>query len=143
MQDPRCRGESRHWSTVLIVLLVGITAFSVACFYQENIEGTFENRTDSVLCAYYDYADNAYTGGCPRELKPHTSADWFFECGDSRGAEKFSITVVLTVKQGGRQIYQRTEECRVWQASGGKFVIEQRGEDFVVTDYLAAITPSP
>ena len=93
---------TRHRFTPLIALLVCFAIFFAACFWQkENIEGTFENRTDSVLCAHYDYADNAYAGGCPRELKPHTSADWFFECGDALGADKFPITVILTVKEGG------------------------------------------
>jgi hypothetical protein len=131
-------------SALLMALLTGVAIFLAACFWQkENIEGTFENRIDAVLCGYYDYADNAYAGGCPRELKPHTSAGWFFECGDSTDADKFPITVILAVKEGGRIIYQRTEECRVWQASGGKFLIEQSGDDLIVTDYIAVSTPIP
>jgi hypothetical protein len=134
--------RTRYRSAVLFALLVGIAVFFVACHWEENIEGTIENRTDSAQCFHYDYAENAPAGGCSFELKPHTSADWFFECGDGPGTEKARVAVLLTVKEGGRLVYQRTEECRVWQASGGKFVIEQRGDDFIVTDYIAATTPS-
>ena len=127
----------------MIALLVGIAVFSAACYPYEDVEGTVENRTDSVLCFYAGYPGSVSVGRCSGELKPHTTDDWLQECGEERDSDKFPITVILAVKEGGRIIYQRTEECRVWQASHGKFVIEQRGDDFIVTDYIAAKTPSP
>jgi hypothetical protein len=142
MQDTGRRRSLCSLIAVTALLLAGIAIFSVACQWEENIEGTIENRTDSVLCFYSDYAGNAFAGECPDELKPHASAHWFFECGDGPGTEKARIAVLLTVKEGRRPIYQRTEECQVWQASGG-FVIEQRGDDFVVTDHLTRTMPSP
>jgi len=127
----------------LIALLVGIAVFSAACYYTpEDVRGTVENRTDSALC-FYLYPEDAAEGRCSGEVKPHTTGDWLQECGEERDSDKFPITVILAVKEGGRIIYQRTEECRVWQASHGKFVIEQRGGDFVVTDYISATTPGP
>lgn len=129
-------------STVFVVLAVGIAVSSAACKWEDNVSGTVENRTDSAVC-FYLYPEDAAEGRCSGELKPHTTDDWFQECGDGPGADKIPITVILAVKEGGRLIYQRTEECRVWQASGGKFVIEQSGDDFIVTDYITATTPSP
>jgi hypothetical protein len=144
MQDTSCRGENCYWYTALTALVVvGIAIFFVACLREENFDATFENRTDFILCLYPSPADAA-GGRCLNEVKPHTTVDGFLiECGDGPGTEKNRIPVIVTVKEGGRLIYQRTEECRVWQASEGKFVIEQRGDDFIVTDYIAATTPSP
>ena len=139
------RGATRgtRWPAALMAMLVGIAVFSAACYYTpEDVRGTVENRTDSAVC-FYLYPEDAAEGRCSGELKPHTTDDWLQECGEERDSDKFPITVILAVKEGGRIIYQRTEECRVWQASGGKFVIEQSGDDFIVTDYIAATRPSP
>ncbi|MCH7999575.1 MAG: hypothetical protein IIA91_08870 [Chloroflexi bacterium] len=68
---------------------------------------------------------------------------WGRGCGDGPGAEKARITVILTVKEGGRQIYNRTAECRVWQDSDRIFVIEREGDEFIVTDSLQYAKPSP
>jgi hypothetical protein len=134
--------RARYRSAVLIALLVGIAVFSAACYPYEDVGGTVENRTDSAVC-FYHHPEDAAEGACSGELKPHTTDDWFTECGDGPGADKIPITVILAVKEGDRVIYQRTEECGAWQKSDGKFVIEQRGDDFIVTDYIAATTPSP
>jgi hypothetical protein len=115
---------------------------SAACKWEDNVSGTVENRTDSAMC-FYSYPEEAAAGRCPDELNPHTTADWFRQCGDGPGADKIPITVILAVKEGGRVVYQRTAECGAWQKSGGKVVIEQRGDDFIGTDYIAATTPSP
>ena len=148
MFDFRSVGSTRsaarliRWHVALIALLIGIAVFLAACYPYEDVEGTVENRTDSALC-FYLHPEDAAEGRCSGELKPHTTDDWFQECRDGPGADKIPITVILAVKEGGRLIYQRTEECRVWQASGGKFVIQQRGDNFVVTDPLAGTTPAP
>jgi hypothetical protein len=132
----------RYRSAVLIALLVGIAVFSAACEWEENFDATFDNRTDFILCLYPSPADAA-AGRCLDEVKPHATVDGFIECGDGPGTEKNRIPVIVTVKEGGRQIYQRIEECRTWQASDGKFVIQQRGDDFLVTDPLTDATQSP
>jgi hypothetical protein len=132
----------RYRSAVLIALLVGIAVFSPACFTGEHVQFSFDNQTDSVLCLY-PYPEDAAAGRCLNEVKPHTTVEGSTGCGEYSGAERNLIPVIVTVKEEGRQIYQRIEECRTWQASDGKFVIQQRGDDFVVTDPLADATPSP
>ena len=140
MQDPSCRGESRHWSTVLIALLVGIVIIFAAC--HEDVKLSFDNRTEALLC-FYSSTKYASEAECLDEVKPLKETTSVPGCGYGTDADKIPLTVVLTVKDGGRQIYQRTEECRIWQKSSRKFVIQQSGDDFVVTDPLAATTPSP
>jgi hypothetical protein len=124
----------------LIALLVGVVAVSSAC--HEEVEFTFDNRTDALLC-FDSSAKDASEAECSAEVRPLKKTTWVPGCGYGTEADKIPLTVVLTVKEGGRQIYQRTEECRIWQKSSRKFIIEQRGEDFVVTDPLTGTTPSP
>jgi hypothetical protein len=126
----------------LVALLVGIAVFFVSCFTEERVHFSFDNQTDSVLCLY-PYPEDAAAGRCLNEVKPHTTVEGSTGCGEYSGAERNLIPVIVTVKEGGRQIYQRTEECRTWQASSGKFVIDQRGKDFVVTDPLTDTAPGP
>jgi hypothetical protein len=131
-----------RWHAVFLPLLIGI-AVSAACYMNhEEVTFTFDNRIDSVLC-FYRYPEDAFAADCSAEVKPQTTTVWTPGCGYGEHADELPLTVILTVKEGGHQIYQRTEECRTWQASDRKFVIEQRGGDFVVTDPLAATTPSP
>jgi len=107
-----------------------------------EVEFTFDNRTDALLC-FDSSAKDASEAECSAEVRPLKKTTWVPGCGYGTEADKIPLTVVLTVKEGGRQIYQRTEECRIWQKSSRKFIIEQRGEDFVVTDPLTGTTPSP
>ncbi len=128
---------------VFITLLIVIFAVATACWLKhENVKLTFDNRTGSLLCLYLSPAD-ASSGRCLDEIDPLAEMTWGVGCGDGPGAEKAPITVLLTVKQGGRQIYNRTAECRVWQDSDRTFIIEQEGDELVVTDSLPATTPSP
>ena len=127
----------------LMALLAGIVAVSAACWLNhEEVKFTTDNRTDSPLC-YYRSPEDASAAECLAEARPQKTTAWWPGCGYGADADKIPLTVVLTVKEGGRQIYQRTEECRTWQASARKFFIDQRGGDFVVTDPLADTTPSP
>ena len=43
---------------------------------------------------------------------------------------------MLLALDDGRLIYDRTASCGEWDDSGGEFVIEQNGSDFIVTDNL-------
>jgi len=128
---------------VLTALLAGTVAVSAACWFNsEDIEFSIDNRTDAVVC-YYPSHEDALAATCLQEAKPRSTTLWVPGCGDGPGADTIPVTVVLTVKEGGRQIYQRTEECRIWQESDRTFVIEQEGDEFVVTDPLTGATPSP
>lgn len=133
------------WRAVFIALLMGIGAISAACWMNlnhEEVRLTFDNRTESLLC-YSPSPEDASAARCSQELRPLAQTAWRPGCGYGEHADELPLTVILTVREGGRLIYQRTEECRIWQASDGKFVIEQRGDDFVVTDPLTGTTPSP
>ena len=134
-----------RWHAVFIALLISIGAVSAGCslnLNHEEVELTFDNRTESLLC-YFPSREDASAARCLQELKPLAQTTWRPGCGYGEHADELPMTVILTVKEGGLQIYQRTEECRIWQKSSRKFVIQQSGDDFIVTDHIAATTPSP
>ena len=93
---------------------------------------TFDNRTDVALCQYPSPQDAA-AARCSAELEPRAETDWGRDCD---GIDSRPITMIITVKDGGRQIYSRTASCGEWHDTGGRFVIEQEGEEFMVTDSL-------
>ena len=134
--------RTRHRFTPLIALLVGIAVFSAACDDHEEVKLTFDNRTEALLC-FYSSTKYASEAECLAEVKPLRETPWVPGCGYGPGADEAPLTVILTVKDGGRQIYERTEECRMWQKSSRKFIIERRGEDFEVTDPLTGTAPRP
>jgi hypothetical protein len=128
---------------VFITLWIVIFAVSTACWLKhESVQFTFDNRTDSLLC-YHLSEESASFGGCDQKIQPMATTASEPGCGYGAGAEKLSLTVILRVGDQGRRIYDRTEECRVWQASGRTFVIEQRGDEFVVTDSLPSELDTP
>ena len=45
--------------------------------------------------------------------------------------------------RGGRTIYSRTASFGEWIDTDRRFVIEQEGDEFIVTDSLPDFTPSP
>jgi hypothetical protein len=47
--------------------------------------------------------------------------------------------VIITVKDSGREIYNRTSTCG--EANDARFIIEQEGDEFVVSDSLPEATP--
>ena len=121
---------------LFITFLIAILAVSTACWLKhESLQFNYDNRTGSLLCSYGSPADAA-SGRCLADIDPLAEKTWGRGCGDGPGAEKARITVIITVKEGGRQIYNRTAECRVWQDSDRTFVIEQRGGEFLVADSL-------
>ena len=141
--QPSRRATRRY--TALTAFFVGIVAVSAACKLvpnHESVEFTFDNRTDSFLC-YYLSSEGASAAQCRQELEPQAKTTFEPGCGDGQEADQIPLTVVLTVKEGGRQIYDRTEECRLWQRSDGLFVIEKPGDEFIVTDSLPNAEPSP
>jgi hypothetical protein len=139
------RRPSSRWLIASLACLVGVAVITAACWIvpkHESVKLTFDNRTDSLLC-YHLSQESASFGGCDQKIQPMVSTTSEPGCGYGAGAEKLPLTVILRVGDQGRRIYDRTEECRVWQASGRTFVIEQRGDEFVVTDPLTDATPSP
>ena len=127
---------------ILVALISGAAVLSAACgFFGDEVEFTFDNRTDSAIC-YYPSDPDALAATCLQEAKPQSTTVWIPGCGDGPGAVGNSITVVLTVKEGARQIYTRTEECGTWNDTDRTFVIEKRGDDFLVIDPFVDATPS-
>lgn len=123
---------------VFVALLVGIVAVAVSTgcswFKHEEVQFTFENRTGSALCLYGSQND-ASSGECLDDVQPRDDdRPLIYGCGDGPGVENNPITVVITVRETGREIYDRTALCRVWQDSERTFIIEQRGDEFVVTE---------
>jgi len=97
---------------------------------------TFVNETDSLLCFNVDAASGEFCD----EVKPQAKSVWRPECGQ---AGKQPLTIVLTLGQGGPEVYNGTATCDEWEDSGGKFMIEQRGGEIVVTDSLPDSAPGP
>ena len=100
---------------------------------------TFDNRTDVVLC-YYPSANDAAGADCSPEVEPGAETRYERLCG---GDASRPITSIIGVKQGGEQIYSRTATCGEWLDTDLRLVIEQEGDEFIVTDSLPDSIPSP
>src|SRR3990170_7159538 len=99
-----------------IAVSVSVALLLTACWFKhEEVEFSFENRTESLLC-YYPSVEDAAAAPCVQEVEAHATTAWLPGCGYGKDADKIPVTVILTVKEGKRQIYKRTEECRMWQA---------------------------
>jgi len=134
-----CEVRARGGVTPLILcalLVISIIAF-VACFPAPPVKLTFVNQSDSLLCFDLSSAGAARDDICDK-VKPHARTVWRPECGQ---AGKQPLTVVLTLGQGGTEVYNRTATCDEWKDSGGKFMIEQRGDGVIVTDSLPNASP--
>jgi len=120
-------------------LLGGCIALSVACSSfddHEEVDFTFDNRTDALVC--FERSEKGVAeGGCPQKIKPMAETSGRIGCGYGSGADEISLTIILIAAEGERRIYNRTEECRVWQKSTRTIVINRRGDNFVVTDSLS------
>lgn len=136
------RGEDRHTATEF-GFLIGMLLIGTGCSSNhETVQFEIDNQTDSLVCLYPSRPDAA-GGRCLKEAEPGRKKAWGLGCAYGKEADKAPLTIVMTVKERGRRIYDRTEECRVWQNSERTFVIEQRGEEFVVVDPLPDSTSSP
>lgn len=102
----------------------------------ERVKFTVENHSDSLVCLYPD-VETSEAGRCLKPVKAGTSDGWELGCAYGAGADKAPVTVVITIKETGQRVYNKTAECRVWQASDRRFVIEQRGDEFIVNDPLS------
>ena len=124
---------------ILIALPLATVIVFSACSDTTIVKLTFVNNSDSLLCLYGSSSEAA-TIPCLDEVKPRATTVWRSECDFPK---ETLMRVVLTVGQGGREIYNRTAICNEWKESGAKFTIEQRGDELVVTDSLPDGTPSP
>ncbi len=98
---------------------------------------TFDNRTDAVLC-FYPSANDAAGADCSSAVELRAEARYERLCG---GDASRPITSIIGVR-GGDQIYSRTATCGEWIDTDRRIVIEQEGDEFVVTDSLPVSTPS-
>jgi hypothetical protein len=132
---PRKTSSSAHgsarWARRCLAIVVTLTVIVTGCG-PADVTFTFDNRTDTAFCEYASH-QSAQSARCLAELKPHDDTHWGRDCDNQSDRP---IRVVITVKQGGRQIYDRTATCGEWHDADGKFVIEQQGDDFIVTDSL-------
>ncbi len=128
--------------SVLVASLLGFAIVLTACGLttypdEHPLKLTFINTSDSLLCfgrSGVDFCDKVTARGI---------SFWHPGCGSGKGAVRNRITVVLTVKEGGRRIYQRTATCNEWEDAGATFIIKQRGDEFIVTDSLPDGSPNP
>jgi hypothetical protein len=126
--------------SILVASLLGCIIVFTACWLRENrVKMTFVNKSDELLCFDLSSADAASGDTCS-EIKGRDTTVWRPGCSPSGNQP---LTVVLTVGQGGPEVYNRTATCNEWKESGAKFTIQQRGDEFVVTDPLADATPGP
>ncbi len=127
----------RHWA---VFVIFGAVAVLTACWETDpRVEFAIENKTDSLLCVY----PNLEAGGpCLNAVKPQKKTKWGPECTPT-SLELVQVPVSLTVESTGELIYHRQATCREWIDSGAKITIEQRGDQFIVTDSLPDPTASP
>ena len=126
------------WVRRCLVAVVPLTVIVVGCG-PADVGFTFDNRTDAALCEYTS-PRSAAGARCLAEVEPRAETDWGQDCDNDSNRP---ITVVITVKQGGYQIYNRTASCGEWDDSDRRFVIEREGGEFIVTDSLPDSTPGP
>ena len=130
--DPKTSAEFTR-SVLGALLVISVIVFA-ACLQEPTVKLTFANESDSRLCYYPSPADAASDDFCA-EVKARGKTVWRPECG---AAGKQPMTVVLTLSQGGREVYNQTATCDEWRDSGGRILIEQHGNELVVTDNLSA-----
>jgi hypothetical protein len=112
----------------VLVLIVGCGLLPS----QPSVEFSFDNRSGSVLC-WDPSVEDAATARCLAEVEPQAVTKWSPGCGYGNRPQEAPITVVLTVKESGQRIYNRTASCEAWLDTDRKFIIEQKGGDFIVT----------
>lgn len=127
-----------RWARRCLAVVVPLTVF-VAGGGPADVRFTFDNRTDAVLCEYPS-TEEAAGARCLVVLEPRAKTGGGRDCAND---ESRPIPVIITVKQGGRQIYNRTASCGEWYDSERRFIIEQQGDEFIVTDSLSDSTPGP
>ena len=125
---------------VLVASLLGAIIVFAACWLNDNdVKLTFVNSSDSLLC-FESSSASAARGNICEEVKPRGTTVWRPGCSPSGDQ---LVPVVLTVGQGGREIYNRTATCNEWEDALATFIIKQSGDELVVSDSLPDGSPSP
>ena len=120
----------------LIPLLIGSLIMFARCLGEPKVKVRFENKGDSDLCFNFT---KVIPGLCDEVRAGATTVSR----PDCKNPETTTLTIVLSVAEGRREIYSRTATCKEWVASGAKITIEKRGDELVITDSLPDATPSP
>jgi len=116
----------------MVLTFLSLVGCSVIPSRQPTVEFTFDNRTQAMLCEYPSRPDAA-GGRCLAEIAPGSNKTWSHGCGYGTRPEDAPVTVVLTEK-GGQDLYIRTRTCDEWRDTNRRFVIEQVGNEFIVTE---------
>lgn len=131
--------STKRW---ILPLFIGVLSVLAACIKSDpEVSFTFDNKTDSLLC-YFPNSGLARGGFCEADIQPHEKRAWGQECGP-HDPDSTEAAVVLTVGPRGQVIYHKAATCKQWNDANAKITIEQRGDQFVVTDSLPGATPSP
>jgi hypothetical protein len=124
-------GNRCRLSLLFVALSAGLAVVMSACG-PPSVGFTFENRTDSALCEYLSDADTR-GADCLDEIDPNSKKGSGRDCDGQRNR---SFTVILTVKEDGREIFRTTGTCGEWDETKRRFVIDREGDEFIVTDSL-------
>jgi hypothetical protein len=100
---------------------------------------TFDNQTGARLCEYAN-REGVAAARCLAEIRPRAETKWGRDCDNLSNRP---IRIIITVKDGGRVIYDRTASCGEWNDTERRFVIEQDGNEFMVTDSFSDSMPAP
>lgn len=115
-----------------LALLLGSLVVLTAC--DPSARMTYDNQTGQRLCVYpgYQGADPDFCDA----VEPNEHQTYEHICtGDE------PVWNVITAGQGGAEIYRRVATCEEWDDA--TVTIQQRGDEFVVTDDLPDRTPRP
>ena len=115
-------------------LLCALTVLAAACLGDTIVELTYINETDVELCHHSSLFGPQIGASCDARVKANGKTRWRPECGNA--PETNLLTVVLTVREGGRQIYSQTATCQEWIDSGAEITIDEAGGELVVADSL-------
>ena len=121
----------------LIGLLLGCAIIFAACDPAAAI--TYDNLTGQRLCVYESErsAPSATSDRGCNEVAPKEKQSYLH--GPCSGDDP--LWILITIGPGGKHVYSRFATCEEWD--GETVTIEQRGDEFVVTDSLPDGTPSP
>jgi hypothetical protein len=131
---PSTRRGLALWQTAGIVLgTLSVLALALLVLGTGNKEVSFDfdNQTDFLIC-YHATPD--VSADC-NKIEAERTKRWSPGCG----AEQ-SLFVTLTLAEGGLKIYGGTQTCSGWNVTDRRFIIEQVGDEFVVTDPFGDVT---
>lgn len=111
-----------------------LIVLAAACLGDTVVELTYVNNSNVELCEHSSLFGPQTSFSCNAPVKASGRTRWRPECGNA--PESNELTVVLTVRDGGRQIYNRTATCQEWIDSGAEINIEEDGGEFIVSDSL-------